>query len=154
MNDVQFARDWLVTCHTHRLTWCVASVLLRNAIIGSKVLALSRLDGFAVLQLMTQLRMEAILIGHVLNGAHLILGIHIGEGAAYNARTIGHLRMLAIYMTRRTSSLVAENIRIGWRMWLWCGGQLQVRHIRATGAQCANDLATFNRKCCCYLCAQ
>lgn len=134
---------------THRLAWYVAGMLLRNAIISSKVSLLGRLDGCTVFQLVTQLRMEAILIGDVLNGAHLILGIHVGEGAAYNARAIGYLCMLSIHMTWCTSRLVAKHIRAGGRMRLWSGGQMQMRHIRATGAQCTNDLDTENRKCIC-----
>lgn len=136
--------------HTHRLAWYVAGMFLRNAIISSQVLLLGRLDGCTVFQLMTQLRMEAMFIGNVLNGAHLILGIHVGEGAAYNARAVGYLCMLSIHMTRRTSRLVAKHIRTSRRMWLWSGRQMKMRNIRAAGAQCTNDLDTINRKCSCY----
>lgn len=127
----------------------MVGVLLRNAIVSCQVLAFGCLDGCAVFQLVTQLRMETVLIGNVLHCPHLVLGIHIGEGATNHTRSIGYLCMLAIHMTGSTTSLIAEHIRTGWGMRLRCGiHMLQMRYIRPTSAdgECTNDLQTLKRK--------
>lgn len=127
------------TCQViaHRLAGRLTRMLLRNAVVSLEVPALGCFDGGTVLQFVAQLRVEAVLIGHVLNGAHLVLRIHIGERAPNDAGTIGYLSVLAIHMAWSTPSLVAEHIRAGRNLGL--RGD-QMGNIRPGGAEQANDL--------------
>lgn len=115
------ASQLIAACNTY--IWSavhpLGSMFLRDAIVERKMLTLCLLHRLGILLFVTQLRMETMLIGYILYGAQLIPWIHIGEGATYHTRAIGDLGMLAIHMTWRTTSLIAEDIWIGWP-WLWC----------------------------------
>jgi len=90
-----------------------------------------------VLQFVAQLRMEAILISHILDGANLVLGIHIGESSANDTRSVGYLSMLAIHMSGSSASLVAKHIRTSWNLRF---RRDQVGYISCAGSQQTNDL--------------
>jgi len=112
-------------------------MLLRNSIVGLEMPSLSSLDGGTVLQFVAQLRMEAILISHILDGANLVLGIHIGESSANDTRSVGYLCVLAIHMSGSSASLVAKHIRTSWNLRF---RRDQVGYISCAGSQQTNDL--------------
>lgn len=93
---------------------CLIRVLLGNAIVGFEMPFLGGLDGGTVLQFVAELGVEAVLIGHILNGTNLVLRIHIGKGTTDHTRSVRHFGVLAIHMAGSPTCLVAEHIRTGW----------------------------------------
>lgn len=87
--------DDLVLC----VLGCVACRKVRISVLGCDLIVqiqvslCGEINGFCVGDGMRQLRIEAILIGDILDGAYTIEWIHIRVSAAYCAGTIADLRV-------------------------------------------------------------
>lgn len=127
-------------CHSLRLTWLTddghlsrgVTVPLGQSLIQIQVILGGLSHGLCVLRFVTaQRRIEARLVGHILDSANLLAGIDVGEGAPNNAGTVGDFTVRAINVALESSCRVGKLVRV--RRWRRSSGGVLGDDVRDIG---------------------